>query len=181
MQIPRLKFLYGSEPVSFESSLPLHEAVRRLAEVVEPWYQFRPFEARAVGTVNTSRVVFRRVVPFVRNSFKPEFRGAFQVRSGTTLLVGAFSMSPFAKAFLTFWFGFCVLWSALAAVAVARDPKEWLFPLFGLGMLCAGRAIVWLGQRLACKDQQWLSELILKAIAGRPNNSSKPTPLRGAA
>ena len=68
--------------------------------------------------------------------------------------------------FMTVWFGFCLLWTVFTAVAVLAIPQNPpLLPLFGLGMIVFGIALVHLGKWLARNDIAWLSAVISKALA----------------
>jgi hypothetical protein len=71
------------------------------------------------------------------------------------------------KAFLTFWFFFCLLWTALATAAVLFSQETmWWFPLAGLGMLAAGAAMVQFGKFLARNDTTWLAKFIQATLSG---------------
>jgi len=161
-------FLYGSVPASFETDLPLDQAVARLRETTggSPLDAF-PHEA-AVGTVTVQRVSLQRSIPLFANSFKPIFVGRFSSEAGRTVLRGAFAMHWIVKAFMTCWFGFCLLWTLLATTMVLIKPNEvWFFPFAGLGMMFAGFAIVHLSKWLARNDSKYLSTVIENAL--RPN------------
>ena len=70
------------------------------------------------------------------------------------------------KLFMSFWFGFCILWTLLAlAIVVAKPAEAWLFPLAGIGMLLAGTAMVMLGKWFARNDVRYLSKVINEALA----------------
>jgi hypothetical protein len=85
-------------------------------------------------------VQLQRAIPMVRNSFKPFFVGRFEFKNGRIVLVGHFTMHWFVKIFMTFWFGFCVLWSLTATLAVmAKSFEYWWFPLGGVAMLGVGK------------------------------------------
>ena len=177
-----LNFLYGSTPATFESAATLEESVRRLGAVTD---QAALTSGRAVGRVREDKVVLQRSVPFVRNSFKPFFIGRFERTRSGVRLHGRFAMHWSIRAFLTYWFGFAVVWIAFAAyaVVVSDSSEQWWFPLAGLAMFGAGLAIVSAGKYLARNDIIWLSNVIGAALSAevRPNNSSKPMPLRGTA
>ncbi len=124
---------------------------------------------KAVGRVDKTRVSLQRVIPMVRNSFKPFFIGQFVEEDGRVILKGQFTMHRCAKIFMSFWFGFCLFWTLLAiALLVARDPKKWWLPFFGLEMISAGVAIVWTGKWFARNDIAWLSEVIRNALSDEP-------------
>ena len=70
------------------------------------------------------------------------------------------------KVFMTFWLGFCALWTLLTLIAAIAKPAEvWFFPLFGLGMLFFGVAFVRLSKWFARNDRKYLYEVIKAALA----------------
>ena len=160
-------FLYASTPASFESRYGVAESVARLrAATVRTVFGALTGQA-AVGKVSEDRVSLQRVIPFVGNSFKPFFVGRFERSAGGSILVGHFTMHWAVKAFNTFWFGFCLLWTALALAGSISSPKDaWHFPLFGLGLFCAGCAAVQAGKWFARNDVAWLSNVISSALSG---------------
>jgi hypothetical protein len=166
--------LYGAEPAEFESAFGLEESVRRLSAATKRSVFSALTHQAAVGTVSESRVSLQRVIPFVGNSFKPFFIGAFDVRNGRTVLSGRFTMLWWVKAFMTFWLGFCLLWTFLAIPALLqRDANAWWFPFAGIGMFTAGVIFVWLCKRLSRNDVPWLSKRIREALSSvqEPPNS----------
>ncbi|MEO5670134.1 MAG: hypothetical protein ABIR26_05520, partial [Ramlibacter sp.] len=125
-------FLYGAVPVTFESRHTLSESVERLQAATRRSVLGAITSQEAVGKVSETEVLLQRVIPFVGNSFKPYFVGRFEQRERGVVLVGRFTMHWSVKAFNTIWFGFCLLWTVLATVAVASsNPDKWYFPLFG--------------------------------------------------
>ena len=72
---------------------------------------------------------------------------------------------------MSVWFGGCVLWTlATIAGVLIEDPKKWSVPFIGVGMICAGTAMVWLGKWFARNDVAWLSHVIREALdIGPPN------------
>ena len=107
-----LDLIYGKRPADFPSAFSLDESVKRLAAATERSV-FKAFSKEAaVGQVSRDRVSLQRVIPLVGNSFKPYYVGMFRETGGQVTLTGHFTMHSLAKAFLTFWFGFCLLWTA---------------------------------------------------------------------
>src|SRR5512138_3406193 len=98
-----LPLLYVERPLELESRFGLEESIRRLAGATER----TPFSAmaqqRAVGEVTAERVCLQRVIPFVRNYFKPFFVARFMERNGRAVLVGAFQMNRWVRAFMIAW------------------------------------------------------------------------------
>jgi hypothetical protein len=109
--------LYPRVPASFRSDYPVDEAVKRLREVVAPTIFHSLFKQSAVGKVRKDCVRIQRVIPFFGNSFKPIFVGAFKDTANGPVLEGAFTTFMFSKVFMTLWFGFAFIWTAIAIVA----------------------------------------------------------------
>jgi hypothetical protein len=95
-----------SAPAEFESSFGLSESVERLKAATRRSVSSATARQEAVGTVKESQVSLYCAIPMVGNSFKPFFRGRFIKRNGKVILPGRFTMHPYVKAFMTFWFGF---------------------------------------------------------------------------
>ena len=162
--------LYGSTPASFASPYSVQESVERLRATAARPSLFGAFTwERAKGEVSEDCVSLVRVTSS-RNAFKPYFVGRFErTDAGKTVLAGSFSMSGTTKAFMTFWFGFCVLWTGLATIYLVTGiapADRWYFPVFGIGMMLLGAGIVKLGKSSASRDVAWLSRLITTALAG---------------
>ena len=158
-------FLYGSEPATFVSDLPVEQAVSRLRAGTARSAFHALLRERAAGKVTAHKVSLQRAIPFVGNSFKPFFVGQFRIAEGKTELRGVFTMHWYVKVFMSFWFGFCVLWTLLAMAAVATKPTElWFFPFAGIGMLLAGTALVAVGKWFARNDRSFISTVITEAL-----------------
>jgi len=157
------RILYGSLPAEFASAYSLDESVARLNAARGSALSAIARES-ATGTVGTSRVVLKRVIPLVRNSFKPYFVGAFEPRAAGVVLVGRFTMHWSVKLFVTVWLGFCVLWTVLAASAAIDQPKQWFVPFIGAGMFALGVAFVRLCQWFSRRDPIWLADFIRRAL-----------------
>src|SRR5437868_10832430 len=103
--------LYGAEAKDFVSSFGLEESVRRLAASTGRSLFSFPATQMAVGEVSASKVSLQRVVPMVRNGFKPYFIGNFLNEDGRVVLKGRFTMSRYTKAFMSLWFSFIAFWT----------------------------------------------------------------------
>jgi hypothetical protein len=66
--------LFESTPAEFRSDYSLDESVQRLAAVTSRW-ALSLSQTQAVGKVSPDKVRLQRVIPMVRNSFKPFFTG----------------------------------------------------------------------------------------------------------
>jgi len=159
--------IYGSTPATFNSPFPVEHAVSRLRAATSSSLFGELIRQSANGKVTAQRVVLERDIPFVGNSFKPVFVGRFESKEGRTVLTGAFRLSWFARTFMSFWFGFGVLWTVFAIVGALANPSEaWFFPLAGCGLLLAGFLLVSLGKWFARNDEAYLSKVIAAALAG---------------
>jgi hypothetical protein len=171
--------LYGSVPAQWECAYGLDESVARLRAATRKSLFSVLAEPAAVGKVTEMRVSLQRVIPMVRNSFKPFFFGQFVTREGRVFLTGRFTMHGTVKVFMSFWFGFLALTVigsvAAALVAPAGRGPGLLFLLFPLGMCGFGIGLVRFGTWLARNDMQWLTDVIQGAIctaAVNPNAGS---------
>jgi hypothetical protein len=158
------RILYGSESAEFESCYPLNESVLRL-DAARGSALVALTRQTAIGTVTESRVVLKRVVPFVGNAFKPYFVGEFEQRHDKVILVGRFTMHWSIKLFMTFWLGFCGLWTLSAVTAIFRHPEQWFVPLTGVGMFAIGVGFASLCQWMSRSDPAWLSTHIRRALS----------------
>ncbi|SDJ81755.1 hypothetical protein SAMN04488540_1142 [Ferrimonas sediminum] len=157
------EFLYGSEEFEFVFDVPIEIAIERLKKGVST--TSRLTSEGMVGNVSSDIVKIQRVIPMVQNSFKPFLVGSFSSDGNKTVLSGVFRFHRFVQAFMTFWFGFIVLWVTMASVAVAAKPTEaWSFPIFGFLMLCFGVGLVKLGKWFSRNDKEWLKDNISNAI-----------------
>ena len=163
------------------------ESVQRLAAVTRR-FAFAAFLSKqtAVGRVTAHNVSLQRVIPLVGNSFKPFFRGSFQQVENRVVLRGRFTIHPFVKVFMTFWFGFLVFWIAFATVLAGAalfhgrtsfcgSTNYWWFPLAGVVMFIMGVGLVAIAKWLARNDVAWLSSVIRDALSKQPVDSSLPT------
>lgn len=162
-----LNLLYGGTPATFESSFSLEESVRRLKAATKQTSFSALTMQQAVGRVHEDKVVLERVIPFVHNSFKPVFVGQFEHTRSGIRLQGHFTMDWLAKVFLTFWFGFIVLWVGIAVslLAASGSLEKWWLPLAGVLMLGFGFGLVRAGKYFARNDIVWLSNVIKAALS----------------
>jgi hypothetical protein len=165
-----MDLLYASAPVEFESLFDVDQSVRRLADATGRTVFAAVLQQRAVGKVSASRVSLQRVIPFVTNSFKPYFIGEFRVSDHRVVLSGKFTMHWSSKLFMSFWFSFCVFWTLAVTTAVVIGDAEWWVPFMGVGLMCAGVGLVWLGKWFARNDVAWLSSVIRESLGGPSNN-----------
>lgn len=167
-----LDLLYGAVPADFESSFGLEDSVRRLSAATQRSIIRDSTHQAAVGRVSRNRVSLRRVNPFIGNSFKPFFIGEFREANGRVVLSGRFTVAFAVKAFMTFWFGFCLLWTGIATrPLLAGDPNTWWLPCVGAGMFAFGVAVAAFCKRLGRADIPWLSKVIQNALSGKPPNN----------
>ena len=139
-------------------------SIRRLRDHTKTYSLFT-MEQAAIGKVTAERVSLQRVIPFVQNSFKPFFIGSFVRQGDHVVLSGKYTMHGVTKAFLSFCFGFIVLWTCLATVPlVTGNVRTWWFPLAGIGMFTVTIGFVLLGKWFARNDVAWLSKRIQTAL-----------------
>ncbi|MGY3265484.1 hypothetical protein [Lysobacter sp. HA35] len=173
--------MFRSVPAEFSSPLGAEEAAAALAAATRRWFQFGSQDAYAKGKVSALGVTICCAGPSSAKPFKKYFVGTFAHQGEGSLLSGNFTIHPFAKIVAALWLGFIVLWTVFAGIIAIKQPQVWWFPLAGAGIFAIGLLLFASGNRAGYRDAQWIVSHISRAIAGRPNNSSKPTPLRGAA
>jgi hypothetical protein len=158
--------LFDSTPAEFRSAFGLDESVERLRAATRRSAFASAGETAAVGKVSESGVRLRRVRPMLRNSFQPIFVGRFEQRGIGVVLQGKFTMSPFVKVFMTFWFGMVGLFALASLISGfnPRGPHATFFRLQPFLMICFGIALVAACRWLARNDAQWLSGVIGEAL-----------------
>jgi hypothetical protein len=161
--------VYGSAPAEFKSDLTLDESIQRLTAATRRSVFFTLTREAAVGKVSKERVSLWHFTPILGNSFKPRFIGRFDSENGQVILTGRFTMMLFVKIFMTFWFGFCFLWTFGAIVAAIASPlTPWLLPLGGVLMIAVGSGFVAFAKQLSASDIHWLTSVIQEAMRKGP-------------
>ena len=155
----------GSEAFEWVFEVSVEQAIERLQTKVSKTSFSSLTNQGMAGTVGKENTKIQRVIPMVGNSFKPFLVGSFTSEDGKAILSGVFRFHRFVQAFMTFWFGFIILWVLIASIAVLSKPAEaWFIPLFGILMLGFGVGLVTLGKWFARNDKRWLKENISNAI-----------------
>jgi hypothetical protein len=158
--------LFDSLPVRLPSDFDLSQSVSKLRDATSRWYSPSLFSQSVRGIVRADYISLSRAMPYFHNGFKPYLVGRFvETDDGQVALVGTFGLSWWAKGFMSFWFGFCILWTCGAAFAVMHQADgSYYMPLFGLGMFIAGIAFVAFAKSLSQTDIPWISAQITKAL-----------------
>jgi hypothetical protein len=159
--------LYNSTSASFKTPYGIHDAVERLRAVTKPSAFGALTSQAAVGRVSETDVSLQRVIPSVRNPFKPCFVGRFEATASGTRLVGRFTMPWVIKVLVTGWSSFCFFWTAAASwfVIASGNGERWYFPLVGVCMLVAGGLVVKVGTWFGRNDVAWLTGVISGALS----------------
>lgn len=163
------RLLYDSTPAEFRSAYSVAESVERLRAATKRSTLSTIGETAAVGTVSSDAVRLQRVIPMVRNSFKPFFTGRFETHDGVAVLTGQFGMAKVVKIFMSVWLGMVALFAGGFLLATfnstgSSPPGVVVVPLL---MLVAGVGLVLLGKWFARNDAAWLSGIIAQAL-GQP-------------
>jgi hypothetical protein len=169
-----VRLLFDSTPAEFRSAYGLAESVEHLSAVTKRSVFSALGETTAVGKVSEKVVRLQRVIPMVRNSFKPFFIGHFEERSEGTVLIGKFTMLPLVRVFMSIWFGMCGLFAGAVLLGgfKAHGPNATFFSLQPFLMIGGGIALVAAGKWFARNDAAWLSELIATALGGARDGAS---------
>lgn len=98
-----LQFLYGGEPFSMTTPLPLARAVKRLAYNVGGVPYGTLESHKMMGSVEQDKVVISVVTPMNHsgNGFAATFIGRFVIDNGDVILSGVFRLRRFALLFLS--------------------------------------------------------------------------------
>jgi hypothetical protein len=165
--------LYDSTAAEFHSAYGLAESVERLSAATTRSVFSALAETTAVGKVSEKIVRLQRVIPMVRNSFKPVFIGHFEVRGDVAVLIGKFTMLPLAKVFMSFWFVMFGLFAGAVLLVGFKPegPNATFFLLQPFLMIGGGIALVAAGKWFARNDAAWLSALIATAL-GAPGEGA---------
>ncbi len=169
-----MRLLYDSTPAEFRSAYRIAESIERLSAATKRSVFSALGETTAVGKVSEKVVRLQRVIPMVGNSFKPFFIGHFEVRGEETVLIGQFTMLPFVKVFMSFWFGMCGLFAGAVLLGgfKPQGPNAAIFLLQPFLMICGGIALVAAGKWFARNDAAWLSEFIATALGAQRAGAS---------
>ena len=167
------ELLYSSESLKVSTPLSLDAAQRKLNE--------------SLTRVGIPYVMSTRLVGYAKdNRFKVSLHRRFQAGSATsvlsgtlfrscidgqTILQGDFRLPVFIRWFMTFWFGFLAVWSAVGIPAglIGLLAGWWqgaLFVLVPILMFGFGVGFVKLGGGLSGKDRRLVAEKIAEAIGG---------------
>ncbi len=137
-------------------------------------------------------VMSTRLVGYARdNRFKISLHRRFQASSATsvlsgtlfrsssdgqTVLSGGFRLPTFIRGFMTFWFGFLAVWSAIGIPAglIGLLAGQWegvLFVIVPILMFGFGVGFVKFGGGLSAKDRRLVAEKIADAVGGTISSS----------
>jgi hypothetical protein len=168
------RLLYDATPAEFRSAYGLAESIERLSAATKRSVLSSLGETTAAGKVSERVVRLQRVIPMVRNSFKPFFIGYFEVRGEVTVLIGKFTILPLVKVFMSFWFGMCGLFAGAMLLGGfnPHGPNATFFLLQPFLMIGGGIALVAAGKWFARNDAAWLSELIATALSAPRDKAS---------
>jgi hypothetical protein len=152
-----------SGPIEFVSSFSISDSVDRLRAATVPSVFLSLGKQSAVGTVREHRVSLQRVIPFVGNSFKPFFRGRFEMKDGRVVLLGRFTTLWFVKPIAIIWLGMCAVFAMILLVnfVIRQGP----FPLFNLAILLISITLIWFSKWSCRNDIAWLSNVIERALS----------------
>jgi hypothetical protein len=157
--------LFESTPAEFRSDYSIAESVQRLTAVTGRW-GLSLSQTQAVGKVSADKVRLQRVIPMVRNSFKPFFTGHFETRDGHTVLTGHFAMLMAARIFMVIWLAMATLFTVAflaGGLRSANGTPAWS-PLIAVLIPVGGIGLIALGKWFARNDVAWLSDVMTRAL-----------------
>ncbi len=157
--------IFPSAPVAIPLRRPpaLVRSTLEEAVVSSIWVQL--FKDRLVGSVTEDEIRIRRVRPWRRNDFAPQFVGA--ISPDGSRLEGRFAVPMFPLVFISLWVGFVLLIGVPGDLAVlAHDGLNWrTVGLLGitLGMATVGGSFPWLGWWFGRSDREQIEALLRRA------------------
>ena len=176
-------YLFGDFSVEYRSSLAVSEAVGRLAALADQSILPSPSAyAPLHGYVTRHEMFLYQGSMIFVNPFRPRFTGAFFEKNGMAVLRGRF------VAMLAFkiWLSAGILMSLAVPISATFFPEHIRINgspggfLLSASIFAANLVALRLAMRPTSSLIRSLESVILTAIsAERPNNSFKPTPLRG--
>lgn len=158
----------GTDPVEFASAFTEEESIARLRAVTRTNSILAQLDMDecVAGTVRADRVVLRRIIPLLHNSFRLLFVGRFEPRDGKTTLRGRFVMGLFTRVCLAFWFGILSVLVILGCLAFATSPRtSWAIPLGCIPLIVLGLAFVRVGLWFSRNDPKVIAQVIRAASA----------------
>jgi hypothetical protein len=173
---------WRSEPVVYESPLPVPAARERLIEAsTSNWSAFMSGGGSGIsviGHVGTRRISVQAVQPNVRNSWRSSVWGRLEAVGSGSRFTGKLGWSPFTKAFSGLWLGlvggaFLALVGRAVVLASRGEAtaEAFLFCLMPLGMMLFFIGLttwgIWAGRREAAYLRSWLADRLQTAEATR--------------
>lgn len=154
------------EQAKFVSNLPRAECVKRLKDVVDPWW--KAGKLPAVGRVTENGAVFRKRI-WYRNVFQTIAILRFEDSSIGTRIGAQFGPRILVVLATLIWFVALVTFGAAFAMSEigGTGMETWKVPLIvGPLVVAAGGAVaVAFGRHLARGDKQFLTDLIRNTLS----------------
>jgi hypothetical protein len=168
MDVPWYRRLVDDpKPARFETSLPIHEAVSRLAAETSRWRRISLTEYLR-GRVSQDYVWLQRRGPFFGASWQQVFAGHFETNDGGVSLVGTFGVARSTRYFMYFAIALGLAWSAVAFWIMHEEPRpeDSVWPaLAGIIVSAFIPLIGRFARRIRRSDVSWLSERIAAALS----------------
>jgi len=102
-----LKFLFGTQTLSFNTKYTIDEATDKLNDNLSHiWENLDTTCAMGKAKKNKVRIYWYKA--YTRNSFRPIFKGKFKTVEGKTILEGKLSLPLIIKLILIIWFTFLI-------------------------------------------------------------------------
>jgi hypothetical protein len=98
-----LKFLFGTQTLSFKTEYTIEEATNKLNDNLSHIWENLDTTC-AMGKAKKAKVRILWHQAYIRNSFRPIFKGIFKTIEGKTILEGKLSLPLTIKLFLIIWF-----------------------------------------------------------------------------
>jgi len=158
-----IHFIFAEEPFEITYDVPLDTAVDRLKSVVKK-VPIIGFDTKGMaGKVNEKSV---RIIS-LDSGFRKVIAGSFKSDGNKTIFSGVFRHNRFSQVFMSFWFGFILVFTLVALfLAITKPSEAWFLPLFCIFMFFFGVGIVKIRGGYFRNEKTWLFENISKTING---------------
>jgi len=167
------ELLYASEMLNVSTPLSLDAAQRKLSDALTRVGIPFVMSTRLIGYAKDNRFKIRLHRRFQAGSAMPVLSGTLFKSSfdGRTTLKGDFRIPSVFRGFMTFWFGFLAIWSAVGVPAglimlLAGQWQGLLFVVVPILMFGFGVGFVKLGGGLSGKDRRLIAEKLADAVGG---------------
>ncbi len=164
--IKLFNYIFGSELFELDLEVPVEDAIENFNLELRKRTLFPIATDGIIGYANKDSVKIGRVMPIMKNVFKPFFIGKFISNGNQSRISGYFRLSRSVQLGVTFSFGFFSLWIFLATLSVMEKSSEYLYLLFSNSlMLFLLVGLLKIGENISKDDKQWIKGALKHAVS----------------